>query len=134
MKRLKLNYYAAMLVISIFCACSAPSENTGDSNSNASAQANNNSGGQPQIAQNSPPATAPVVPQPEPLAKPTIVGNSNAAGAPTAAATGTKVPKLVLSDKKVDFGKQPQEKTLIRAIVIKNGGRADLKIDSVVPS
>jgi hypothetical protein len=34
---------------------------------------------------------------------------------------------------KIDYGKQDQGKTLVRAIAIKNGGRADLSIESVVP-
>ena len=44
------------------------------------------------------------------------------------------MPKLVAPAKKIDFGKQPQDKSLVRAITIKNGGRADLNIESVVPS
>ena len=41
---------------------------------------------------------------------------------------------MVVTDKQIDFGKQPQDKNLVRAIVIKNGGRGDLNIESVTPS
>jgi len=47
---------------------------------------------------------------------------------------GARAPKLVAPEKQIDFGKQPQNKNLVRPIVIKNGGRADLNIESVVPS
>jgi len=43
-------------------------------------------------------------------------------------------PKLVAPDTKINFGKVPQEKTLIRAIAIRNAGKEDLKIESVAPS
>jgi hypothetical protein len=51
-----------------------------------------------------------------------------------AAASNTPAPKLVAPEKRVDFGKQPREKSLVRAIAIRNSGKADLKIESVVPS
>jgi hypothetical protein len=41
---------------------------------------------------------------------------------------------LIAPSKRLEFGKQPQDKTLIRAIVIKNGGRANLNVESVTPS
>ena len=45
-------------------------------------------------------------------------------------------PKLVLvsQEKELDFGKQPQDKTLVKAIRIKNGGSVPLNIESVAPS
>lgn len=49
-------------------------------------------------------------------------------------AANARVPKLVVPGKKIDYGKQPQGITLVRAIVIKNGGRANLNIDAVVPA
>jgi len=42
--------------------------------------------------------------------------------------------QLILPEKRLDFGKQPQDKTMIRAIPIKNGGLSVLNIDSVTPS
>jgi hypothetical protein len=144
MKRLNLKRYAALLVLAaLVSACSGPAENQGSSNTNAPpAQANGNSAPQPQIAQGNPPAvapsTAPLTVQPippPPAAKSAAAGNANAANAANRLAAGNaRAPKLVVPDKKIDFGKQPQDKNLVRAIVIKNGGLADLNIESVVPS
>jgi hypothetical protein len=142
MKRLNLTPYAALLVlVALLSACSGPSENSGASNTNAPQQANSNSAPQPQIAHGSAPAAAPspapltvqqIPPPPAPAAKSPAAGNANAAKA--SAAGNARAPKLVVSDKKIDYGKQPQDKALVRAIVIKNGGLADLNIESVVPS
>jgi hypothetical protein len=45
-------------------------------------------------------------------------------------------PKLLVvsQDKDLDFGKQPQDKTLVRPIKIKNSGNVALSIESVSPS
>jgi hypothetical protein len=61
-----------------------------------------------------------------------VAGNANTANG--LAAGNARAPKLVAPEKKIDFGKQPQDKTLVRAIPIRNGGRAVLNIESVVPS
>lgn len=142
MKRLKLTPYAALLVLAAFLsACSGPAENSGSSNANAQPQqANANSAAQPQIAQGNtaPPNQATPAVQPVPLspaAKAAGERNANAvntAKAPKAA--NARAPKLIAPDKKINYGKQPQEKSLVRAIIIKNGGLADLNIESVVPS
>ena len=132
MKRLNLNRSAALLVlVAVLSACSGPEENTAASNANAPQKANNNSGA---------PAATPGTPTVQPIPPPSAeksggVANANASNASNAlAANNAPAPKLVVSDKKIDFGKQPQGKTLVRAIVVKNGGRAALKIESVVPS
>jgi hypothetical protein len=141
MKHLNLNPYTGLLVLVVlFSACSGPSENTGTSNTNAQPQeANSNSAPQPQIAQGNSPAVAA---SPAPLSVETIPpppapaekspANSNANNAPTT--SNGRAPKLVAPEKKIDYGKQPQDKSLVRAIVIKNGGLANLNIESVVPS
>ena len=143
MKRLNMKQYAALLLLAaLVSACSGPAENQGSSNTNAPpAQANSNSAPQPQIAQSNPPAVAPrtapptVQPIPPPPAKSAVAGNANAANAANGLAAGNaRAPKLVAPDKQIDFGKQAQNKNLVRPIVIKNGGRADLNIESVVPS
>ena len=149
MKRLNLKPYAALLVLAAFLsACSGTAENAGSSNTNAPPQpANTNSAAQPQVAQGNPPAAAPspapltvqpIPPPPSPVAKSAAAGNANAANAANAsnasAAANARSPKLVAPDKKINFGKQPQDKSLVRAIAIKNGGRANLNIESVVPS
>ena len=143
MKCSNMKRYATLLVLAVLAsACSRPAENQGSSNTNASpAQANSNSAPQSQIAQGNPPAVAPgpapptVQQIPPPPAKSAAAGNANAANATSGSAAGNaRAPKLVAPEKQIDFGKQPQNKNLVRPIVIKNGGRADLNIDSVVPS
>ena len=144
MKRSNIKRYATLLVLAVLAsACSGPAENQGSSNTNAPpAQANSNSAPQPQIAQGNPPAVGPgpappTVQQipPPPPAKSAAAGNANAANATNGSAAGNaRAPKLVAPEKQIDFGKQPQNKNLVRPIVIKNGGRADLNIESVVPS
>ena len=141
MKSLNIKPYAALLVLAaLVSACSGPAENQSSSNANAPpAQANNNSAPPPQIAQGAPPAVAPgpapssvqQIPAP-PAANTAAAGNANAALG--SAAGNARAPKLVAPEKQIDFGKQPQNKNLVRPIVIKNGGRADLNIESVVPS
>ena len=143
MKCSKMKRYATLLVLAVLAsACSGPAENQGSSNTNAPpAQANSNSSSpQPQIAQGNPPAVAPgpvppTVQQIPPPPKSAAAGNANAANATNGPAAGNaRAPKLVAPEKQIDFGKQPQNKNLVRPIVIKNGGRADLNIESVVPS
>jgi hypothetical protein len=135
MKRLNVKFYTALLVLAaLFSACSGPAENSGAPNAGApSQQANSNSAPQAPIAETSPPAAAPtpdqpkvqqIPPPPDPAAKPAAAAGPGAA----------RAPKLVAPEKKLDFGKQPQDKSLVRAISIKNGGRADLNIESVAPS
>jgi len=142
MKRSNMKRYATLLLVLavLASACAGPAENQGSSNTNAPpAQANSNSAPPPQIAQGNPPAVAPgpapptvqQIPAP-PAAKSAAAGNANAANG--LAAGNARAPKLVAPEKQIDFGKQPQNKNLVRPIVIKNGGRADLNIESVVPS
>jgi hypothetical protein len=145
MKRLNLTPYAALLLlVALVSACSGPAENSGSTNTSAPQQANSNSAPQPQVARGNPPAAAPnpapltvqqIPPPPPPAEKSAAEGRAKAPNAAKAsAAEHVRAPKLVVSEKKIDYGKQPQEKTLVRAIVIKNGGLADLNIESVVPS
>lgn len=145
MKRLNLNPYAGLLVlVALLSACSEPAENSGPTNTSAPQQANSNPAPQPQIAQGNAPdgapspvplAVQPIPPPPAPAEKSAAEGSAKAANAASVSTAGkVRAPKLVVPDKKIDFGKQPQDKTLVRAIVIKNGGLADLKIESVVPS
>ena len=132
MKRLNLITYAGLAVlVALLSGCSAPEETSGSSNTNGT-QANSNAASEPQIAQGNAPAVQPI---PTPPVAPSVgAANANAAIAPASAADSVRAPKLVVSAAKIDFGKQPQDKTLVRALVVKNGGREDLKIESVVPS
>ena len=145
MKRLNLNPFAGLLVlVALLSACSEPAETSGSTNTSAPQQANSNSAPQPRIAQGNAPdaapspvplAVQPIPPPPAPAEKSAAEGSAKAANAASVSTAGkVRAPKLVVPDKKIDFGKQPQDKTLVRAIVIKNGGLADLKIESVVPS
>ena len=134
MKRLKLSTYSGLVVlVALLLGCSTPEENAGSSNTNASAQANSNTA--PQIAQsNAPNGPTAVQPPPSlPSAESSPPANANAGAAPPAP-VNPRAQKLVVSDKKLDFGKQPQDKSLVRAIVVRNGGHEELKIESVVPS
>jgi hypothetical protein len=132
MKRLNLTSYAALLVLAaLFSACSGPPPESGSSNTSAQPQANSNGAA---AAPNPPPlAVQPIPPPPTPVEKSPANSNANSATA-GAAAGNARVPRLVVSEKKIDYGKVPQEKTLVRTIVIKNGGLANLNIESVVPS
>jgi hypothetical protein len=135
MKRPNLNLYAVLLVlVALSSGCSGADENSATSNTNAPHQANSNSAAQSESAPSKAPeasrGTAPAV---QPVPPPTL-GSDVSRNTSASADANARAPKLVVSGKKIDFGKQPQNKTLVRAIVVKNGGRADLKIDSVVPS
>jgi len=133
------NYIALLSLVTLLSACAGSSENTATSNGNSAQQANSNS--QQPVAQGTPadpspsvappavqdippPATTPVQPQA------TVNGNP----AKPSPAANDRAPKLIAPAKRLEFGKQPQDKTLIRAITIKNGGRAVLNIESVTPS
>jgi hypothetical protein len=133
MNRSIINSYVALLaLIALLSACSGSPDNSASSNSNAAPQANNNSNAQAQ-SQNevpSPTTETPLKVQPIPPPSPPANSNTNTAAAPT----GVRQPKLVVPEKKLDFGKQPQDKTIVRAIHIKNAGRSALNIESVTPS
>lgn len=49
------------------------------------------------------------------------------------AAPTDKAPKLVAPTKTIEFGKQPQDKTLVRTFQIRNEGSAPLQIENVQP-
>ena len=132
-------YLAVFAFVTLLPACSAPPENSASSNSNAAQQANSNSQGQP-VAQNDAPSAAPStspltlqqLPPPAPSAKP--AEKAMAAAAANANKATERPPKLVVPEKRLDFGKQPQDKTMVRAIPIRNGGLSVLNIESVTPS
>lgn len=140
MKLLIVRPYAALLVpIALLCGCSSPTGPSASSNANAPQQ-QGNSVEQPRVAQNnaspSTPPTVQSIPPPESKAAGNAVtpADKPPADRNSSTASSARAPKLIAPEKKVDFGKLPQEKTLIRAIAIRNGGRADLNIEAVVPS
>ncbi|MEK6286307.1 MAG: hypothetical protein AABO57_11240 [Acidobacteriota bacterium] len=134
--------YAALLVlIALLSGCSSSTGPSGSSNTNApQQQANSNAAEQLRVAQNnaspSTPPTVQSIPPPEPKAAGNAVTPAEKPPADRSAntASSARAPKLIAPEKKIDFGKHPQDKTLIRAIAIRNGGRADLNIEAVVPS
>jgi hypothetical protein len=136
MKPLDLRKYAPLLVlIALFSACSGPPENGGSANDNASQQANSNSSAQVAQSPSAPGTPLTVQPMPPPAAPEAASVPAKPAETPKAnPVANTHGPKLIAPDKKLDFGKQPQDKTLIRAIAIRNAGKENLKIESVAPS
>jgi cytoskeletal protein RodZ len=127
-------HFALLALAALLSACSS-SPDTSASNSNAAQQANSNSNQQAQ-AQNetpSPTTETPLRVQPIPAPSPPA-GSTNTNAASGTATAGARQPKLIAPEKKLDFGKQPQDKTIVRAIHIKNAGQAALNIESVTPS
>jgi hypothetical protein len=143
----KLNTIYILLLV-LTGACSSPSENLEQANNN-SAQQTGAQTSQPPAAQSGTPtatgnanvsiAQPPVaqsLPVPaKPVDKPANDSTKpDAKAAADSAAAGERAPRVLVPDKKLDFGKQPQEKTLARTFQIKNIGNADLQIESVTPS
>jgi hypothetical protein len=137
----------AFIFATLLTACSAPPDDSASSNSNGSQQSNSNSAEQ-QAAQGnastpSPGASPLTLQQLPPPAKPpkpvensmaTAKANAKSNNANSAMASTERAPKLIVPEKRLDFGKQPQDKTMIRAIPIRNGGLGVLNIDSITPS
>jgi len=121
-------------------ACSSPPENAEKANSN-SEQKNGAATAQPQVAKDgtptatnnaSPPAIQPPAAQSAPVPTAAKTAETSAKSGEKAAPAG-KAPKLLVPEKKLDFGKQPQDKTIARTFRVKNVGNADLNIESVTP-
>jgi predicted lipid-binding transport protein (Tim44 family) len=141
----KLNAIFILLLV-LMASCSAPSEN-GEKANNNSAQPTSAATSEPPVAQSgTPTATSdgnvstaqPPAPQSAP-AQPSGSSTGDPSKPVEKAATATaaakdRAPRLLVPDKKLDFGKQSQDKTLARTFRIKNVGNADLQIESVTPS
>jgi len=124
-------YMALLASPALLSGCSGPPDNSASSNNNAAQQANNNSSQQAKAQNQLPSPTTETPLKVQPIPPPTPANaNTNTA---TPSASGRQ-PKLVAPEKKLDFGKQPQDKTFVRAIHIKNAGQAALNIESVTPS
>jgi len=139
------SFLAAFILAALLTACSAPPDDSASSNSNGSQQSNSNSaeqqvaqgnastpspGASPLTLQQLPPPAKPPKPVENSMAKARANANSNA----SPVASTERAPKLIVPEKRLDFGKQPQDKTMIRAIPIRNGGLGVLNIDSITPS
>jgi type IV secretory pathway VirB10-like protein len=134
MKRPTIALCALLLTLVALSACARPDQSESPSNGNAPQAANNGatqpdshvvpSSGAPLAVQTLPPPPKPTESAAKPADKP--------AAGPSAA--GERVPKLIAPEQRLNFGKQPPDKNLVRAIRISNGGKSDLAIESVVPS
>lgn len=135
-----------ILLLMLAASCSAPPEDGGKANANSAQQAGAPKpepsvaqGGTPTATSNGNTSTAqPLGAQPAPVQPASPPGGDVAKpgekAAPDSAAAKARAPRLLVPDKKLDFGKQPQDKTLARTFQIKNVGNADLLIESVTPS
>jgi hypothetical protein len=123
-------YMVLLASPALLSGCSGPPDNSASSNNNAAQQANSNSSQQAQAQNQEPSPTTETPLKVQPIPPPPTPANANTA---TPSASGRQ-PKLLAPEKKLDFGKQPQDKTIVRAIHIKNAGQAALNIESVTPS
>ena len=106
--------------------------------------ANNNTATSSPVAQNgtvpaSSEASAPAAAPSQPTVAPAEGAKVETTAPPTISAAGQLVPsgpspKLVVPATKIDFGKQPQSKSIARTITIRNAGKAPLNIAAVEPS
>src|SRR5258708_18339394 len=115
---------ALMGLVTLLSACAQPPDNIATSNGNSAQQANSNS--QQPIAQGTPSDPSPSVAPPAvqaipPPATPPVQPQATVNGNPTKTSSvgNARAPKLIAPAKRLEFGKQPQDKTLIRAIVIR---------------
>ncbi|HJQ23118.1 MAG TPA: hypothetical protein VKA60_04325 [Blastocatellia bacterium] len=133
-------HWIAILGLILTAACAAPDNNNAPANSNSAPAAEaanaNTPTAQPATPLTTipPPAAAPAPPPPQPAtAQPSTATAAKPAEKPAAPAAGPKL-LMISQEKDLDFGKQPQDKTLLRPIRIKNGGTQPLNIESVTPS
>ncbi len=122
--RIKL-WVLPILITMLMTACSSP-EDTSSSNNNASQPANSNTA--PLVAMRD----SPVIPNNSNVSPPPVKGKSPTTQ-PVAGAPTDKAPKLVAPTKTIEFGKQPQGKTIVRTFQIRNAGNAALQIENVQP-
>ena len=125
---MKKKHLAFFLFAALMIGCSSPAENTNSPGGTGRLATITNSNASANVA-----SPSPVAQSGTPLA--TQQPNAPAAH-PTdkPAKPDPNGPKLVVKDKELDFGKQPQDVTLTRTISIKNAGKSELQIQSVEPS
>jgi hypothetical protein len=138
----------SVLLLMLMAACSAPPETDEKANGNSTKQ---DTAPQSSVAQNGTPTvtsnantSTPQLPVAQPMPAPggavpagisANPGDKPATKEPATKepATTERAPKLLVPARKLDFGRQPQEKTLARTFQVKNVGNADLQIESVTP-
>ena len=132
-KAFRRTYIAPLVLVSLMAACSSQPEPANNNTATSSPVAQN--GTVPASSEASTPAAAP--------SQPTVSAAEEAqvktTAPPTISAAGQLVtsgpaPKLVVPATKIDFGKQPQSKSIARTITIRNAGKAPLNIAAVEPS
>jgi hypothetical protein len=132
----------AMLFLMLTAACSPP-ENKLTANNNVAPAVDTANANTPSVTAQpaTPLATATPAASPAPTAAlpapPKTNPATETAAKPAAKETAhVEGPRLVMvsQEKDLDFGKQPQDKTMVRPIRIKNGGNVALNIESVSPS
>jgi hypothetical protein len=125
MNQVRKRYIWPLLLAGMMCACSPGGESPNPPNTNTTGQ-----------AQPAPQAPRPPVAE-QPVAAPAPAASAPAASVPAPAAAPAppaNAPKLFVPVTRIDFGKQPKDKTITRTITVKNVGKSELKIESVVPS
>ena len=140
MKRFRKLDVISILLLILMAACSPAPENAEKSNNN-SAQPNAAAPSQPPVAQDGTPkaignANVSKLELPAAQSAPAQAAakpDDSSAKPGDKAATSARAPKLLVPEKKLDFGKQPQDKILARTFQIKNVGNADLQVESVTP-
>lgn len=137
-------HWIAILCLTLMAGCAVPENG---SNNNAAPAAESANANAPLTAQPATPpasatpsaaapsATAPAPPTPTP-ATASPAAEAPTRPAPKSEAAHAEGPKLLVvsQERELDFGKQPQDKTLVRPIRIKNAGTQPLDIQSVSPS
>lgn len=117
-KGLVLNIVAASLLALMATGCSDPG--TAETSTKAEAA--------PAASPEAQPA------QPAQPAPPTEIKTRGGEKATIVSVAGPNAPKLLVPLKRIDFGKQPQGKSLTRTLLIKNVGKSELQIADVQPS
>ena len=132
-------FVAPLLLAALLAACSSQPENANNNTApgspvaqNGTVPANSEASSPPVAAPSAQPALTPAEGAKAETDKPPLPKVST--GPPAQAASSGPAPKLVVPAMKIDFGKQPQSKSLARAITIRNGGKAPLNIAAVEPS
>jgi hypothetical protein len=124
--RIRKLYILPLVLAGLTSACSPGGESPNPPASNTSRQ--------PQQAA---PQSAPQKVSQQPVAAPVQAppaATTTVVPAPPPPPPPANAPKIFVAATRIDFGKQPMEKSINRSIVVKNVGKSELKIESVVPS
>lgn len=139
--RTQLLFPILLTLVALASACSAPAESSNSSNvsnANAAQQTPIPQSGTPSATSDSGVPVTSVQATAKPTPEPDNGQGRAAAASPATAkaepAQPASGPKIVVPVQKINFGLQAKDKTLVRTITVRNGGKSDLKIDAVEPS